>query len=304
MAEDQQYKGELWNDRAIKLLDMFSWNKIGDSGMDLEGDDEKKYGVDCLYSYEDPAKNIPQSLILEAKSYATTSMNKATLQGWIDRLNTKISMLRGSEPLFDKFPIFREISALNIGLIVIWFSDTDNYKEFRLKFLNMLEEVKVSSRPMKNSTFNKIYVVDNDLISKLCSIKSIINGLKGNFNFFYHSSFIGERAVKRTSVLSIDYMLSKVILCQHKPDDKNTTINIVFYFGELDFQSFELLRSTLLSYSFIDSDFKLVIYKYQRDDDEFRKISPEITKLYAKEGVEFEIKDMDPCHELPTFIIN
>ncbi len=303
MAEDQQYKGELWNVRAIKLLDLFSWNKIGDSGMDLEGEDGNKYGVDCLYSYEDPAKNVPQSLILEAKSYATTSMNKATLQGWIDRLNTKISTLRGSEYLFERFPIFRDISALNIGIIIIWFSDTENYKEFRLKFLNMLKEVKVSSRPIKNSTFNKIYVIDNDLISKLCSIRSIINSLNGSFYFYYPSSFIGERAVERTNVLSLDYMLSKVILCQHKSDD-NITTNVVFYFGELDFQSFDLLKSILFTYSFIDRDFKLVIYKYKRDDDEFRKISPDIINLYKKEGVEFEIKDMDPCHELPTFIIN
>ena len=35
MAEDSQYKGELWNKRAIKLLNLFSWDMIGDSGMDL-----------------------------------------------------------------------------------------------------------------------------------------------------------------------------------------------------------------------------------------------------------------------------
>ena len=59
MAEDSQYKGELWNKRAIKLLNLFSWDMIGDSGMDLEGSDGEKYGIDSLYSFKDPAKDIP-----------------------------------------------------------------------------------------------------------------------------------------------------------------------------------------------------------------------------------------------------
>lgn len=182
MAEDSQYKGELWNKRAIKLLNLFSWDMIGDSGMDLEGSDGEKYGIDSLYSFKDPAKDIPESLILEAKSYKTTSFSKSKLQEWIDRLNIKILELRNSEYLIERFPIFKDISTLKIGLIFIWFDDIENYKEYRQKFLEILSEIKVSSRTFRNGVYNKIYVIDNDLISKLCSLYTVVREFNENFN--------------------------------------------------------------------------------------------------------------------------
>lgn len=304
MAEDSQYKGELWNKRAIKLLNLFSWDMIGDSGMDLEGSDGEKYGIDSLYSFKDPAKDIPESLILEAKSYKTTSFSKSKLQEWIDRLNIKILELRNSEYLIDRFPIFKDISTLKIGLIFIWFDDIENYKEYRQKFLEILSEIKVSSRTFRNGVYNKIYVIDNDLISKLCSLYTVVREFNENFKFYYPSAFIHERAVQRSAVLSLDYFFSKFILGQLKSSGKRYDTNIVFYWGELDVRSFEMLKSILKSYSFVDQEFKLVIYKYKRDDDEFRKILPQIKKSYENENIEFDIKDMNSCTELPTFIIN
>lgn len=278
MAEDSQYKGELWNKRAIKLLNLFSWDMIGDSGMDLEGSDGEKYGIDSLYSFKDPAKDIPESLILEAKSYKTTSFSKSKLQEWIDRLNIKILELRNSEYLIERFPIFKDISTLKIGLIFIWFDDIENYKEYRQKFLEILSEIKVSSRTFRNGVYNKIYVIDNDLISKLCSLYTVVREFNENFKFYYPSAFIHERAVQRSAVLSLDYFFSKFILGQLKSSGKRYDTNIVFYWGELDVRSFEMLKSILKSYSFVDQEFKLVIYKYKRDDDEFRKILPQIKK--------------------------
>ena len=304
MAEDSQYKGELWNKRAIKLLNLFSWDMIGDSGMDLEGSDGEKYGIDSLYSFKDPAKDIPESLILEAKSYKTTSFSKSKLQEWIDRLNIKILELRNSEYLIERFPIFKDISTLKIGLIFIWFDDIENYKEYRQKFLEILSEIKVSSRTFRDGVYNKIYVIDNDLISKLCSLYTVVREFNENFKFYYPSAFIHERAVQRSAVLSLDYFFSKFILGQLKSSGKRYDTNIVFYWGELDVRSFEMLKSILKSYSFVDQEFKLVIYKYKRDDDEFRKILPQIKKSYENENIEFDIKDMNSCTELPTFIIN
>ena len=304
MAEDSQYKGELLNKRAIKLLNLFSWDMIGDSGMDLEGSDGEKYGIDSLYSFKDPAKDIPESLILEAKSYKTTSFSKSKLQEWIDRLNIKILELRNSEYLIERFPIFKDISTLKIVLIFIWFDDIENYKEYRQKFLEILSEIKVSSRTFRNGVYNKIYVIDNDLISKLCSLYTVVREFNENFKFYYPSAFIHERAVQRSAVLSLDYFFSKFILGQLKSSGKRYDTNIVFYWGELDVRSFEMLKSILKSYSFVDQEFKLVIYKYKRDDDEFRKILPQIKKSYENENIEFDIKDMNSCTELPTFIIN
>ncbi|MDH6306738.1 hypothetical protein M2459_001972 [Parabacteroides sp. PF5-5] len=301
MGEDSQYKGELWTQQAIALLNLLSWEKIGDSGMDVEGTDNVEYGIDCLYSIKNPAKDIPESLIIEAKCYLTTSLSQSALQAWVDRLNLKISTLRGSKELFDRHPIFQEISDLKIGIIFIWFSNTDEYKSFRPRFREMVENITVSTKPLKSSIFNKIYIIDNDLISKLCSIHSVIKDFN-EFKFYYPSSFINNRAVQRTSILSLDYIFSKFILGQSK-DNSGAELNIVFYFGELNTQSFRLLKSVLLSFLFIDESRKLIIYKYHRDE-EFRKIEPDIIKLYKEDNIDFEIKDMDSCRELPAFITN
>lgn len=301
MGEDSQYKGELWTQQAIALLDLFSWDKIGDSGMDIEGSDCSEYGVDCLYSLKSPAKDIPESLILEAKCYSTTSLSQSVLQSWIERLNLKVSTLRGSEKLFERHPIFEKISDLRIGLIFIWFSNTDDYKSFQPSFRRMITNIKVPAKPLKSSIFNKIYVIDNNVISKLCSIHAVVKDLE-EFKFYYPPSFINNRAVQRTSVLSIEYFFSKFILGQAR-DSSGKEVNIVFYFGELDTASFRLLRSVLMSFSFIDEARKLLVYKYNRDE-EFRKIEPDILKLYKEDKIDFEIKDMDSCRELPAFITN
>lgn len=300
MAEDQNYKGDEWNNQAIKLLNHLNWKMIGDSGMDLEGSENRKHGVDCLYLFDDPSKNIPESVILEAKCYTTTSLSKTKLQEWVNVLNKKINELKGSEAIFKKFPILKEASNIKTGLIFIWFSDTEQYKSFRNKFLTMLSELETSPRNSKNTAIHKIYIIDNYLISRICSLISIVSSMN-NFSFYYPSDFIKEKPVKRTPVLTINYMFSKFILGQENVD--NIRRNIVFYFGKLTIDSFELLKSKLTAYSFVDSDSELVIYHYQRDE-EFRKIAPEIIKSYVDNGVKLELKNMNLCYELPDFILN
>lgn len=302
--EDSNYKREIWNNRAIKLLNLFGWNQIGDSGIDLADEEKVKYGIDTLYSFKTPLKDIPESLILEAKSYNTKSFSKSKLQEWIDRLNLKIIKLRNSEDLIDRFPIFNEISKLKIGLICIWFDNVDEYKAFRPDFLRALRGIKVSSKQLKSGVYNKIYVIDNDLILRLCSLHdTITNSLEGNFRFYYPPTFVKYRAIQRSKILILEYFFSKFILGKLKKEDSFSETNIVFYWGELDFNSFLFLKEALMLFSFIDQECKLIIYKYKREDADFRKIRPGIVKLFEDVKINCEIKDMQSYQNLPTFIL-
>lgn len=306
MPEYQQYKGELWNGRAIKLLELFSWVTIGAQGIDIGGSDDKKYGIDSFFSFDDPSKDLHESVILEAKSYKTTSINKTILEDWIKLLNKKILNLRNSEDLFQMFPIFKNMATLKTGIIIIWFDDTQNYSPFRSKFQEMLKKVNLSSKPLKDTIFNRIFVIDNDIILKLCSLYSSIKEIKNsgsNFNFYYPSSLIGERAIVKAETLSLEYIFSKFILGQSK-DSSGKLSNIVFYWGDLSVQSFLLLKSALKLYSFIDRELELIIYKYQRDEIDYYKIEPVIKNSFEDEGIKFEIRDMESYEKLPTFIIN
>ncbi len=302
--EDSNYKGEVWNDRAIKLLNLFGWNQIGDSGIDLADSEEAKYGIDTLYSFKTPLKDIPESLILEAKAYNTKSFSKSKLQEWVDRLNLKIVKLRNSEDLINRFPIFNEISKLNIGLICIWFDNIEEYKAFRPEFQKALRDIKVSSKQVKSGVYNKIYVIDNDLILRLCSLHdTIANSLKGQFKFYYPQTFINIRAIQRSPTLILEYFFSKFILGKLKENTQSSETNIVFYWGELNFNSFLLLKEALMAFSFIDQECKLIIYKYKRGDEDFRKIQPDVVDLFKKSNIDCEIRDMQSYQDLPTFIL-
>lgn len=306
MPEYQQYKGELWNDRAIRLLELFSWETIGARGIDIGGSDDKKYGIDSFFSFDDPSKDLSESVILEAKSYKTTSMSKTVLEDWIKVLNKKILNLRNSEDLFNMFPIFKSMATLKTGIIIAWFDDTQNYLTFRGKFQEMLTNINLSSKPLKDTIFNRIFVIDNDIILKLCSLYTSIKDIRNSgssFNFYYPSPLIGERAIVKTDILSIEYIFSKFILAQAK-DNGGKLSNIVFYWGDLNVQSFQLLKSALKLYSFIDRELELIIYKYQRDEVDFYKIEPVIKNSFENEGIKFEIREMESYERLPTFIIN
>lgn len=172
MPEDQGVNGTIWNKEATKLLSYLGWNTIGDYDMDVEGQDEKKYGLDTIVRYPTPLKTNEQSVILEAKRYETKNFNKSQLQDWIDRLDKKLIELKNSENFIEKFPELQDCSVLDTGIIAIWFHDIQNYTNFHPKFIEILKEIKVSNRPRKVG-INKIFVIDNSIMLKLCSFTSV-----------------------------------------------------------------------------------------------------------------------------------
>ena len=113
--EDQGVLGTIWNKEATRLLSLFGWNTIGDYDMDVQGKDDKQYGIDTLITFKTPLKNNKQIAILEAKRYETKNFNKSLLQGWIERLDKKLIELRNSEKFQERFPDLSECSTLEIG---------------------------------------------------------------------------------------------------------------------------------------------------------------------------------------------
>lgn len=301
MAEDQSVNGDIWNKEAAKLLSLFSWEKIGDHNMDLEGDDDDKYGVDTILRFNNPSSNLPQSIILEAKRYATTSFQKNMLQKWINRLDKKIRKLRNSENFLDMFPEIKQSSTLNLGIIAIWFHDYANYNSNLLGF----NEVKLSSRVKKDSTYNKICVIDNPAILRLCSMQRAIEDFERTNNcdihFYYPSPLINDRPIQRSKTLSVDYMFSKIVLAESVSRESKREEKIVFYFGDLNIHSFESIKSLLSGFLFIDKEKPLTIFIYSRDD-EFRKIQSNIESRFDE--IDFKIKYMEIYEDLPAIIKN
>lgn len=300
MAEDQSVNGTIWNKEANAIFSWFGWKAIGDIDMDVTGDDDKEYGVDTLLRIETPQSHLPLSAILEAKRYCSDSFSLASLQGWVNRLDKKLTKLRFSEPLQLKFPIIQECKRLNLGIIAIWFHDTNNYPQFKSKFKEALANLKVSSKPKSSGGYNKILIIDNEVICQLCSLHNAVTIYetknRRDLNYLYPSILRDGKATNRSKVLSTDFVFSKVVLAESKGDNGADEV-IVFYFGDTNLDSFKLLRDQLSKCSVLDEEKKLVIFVYNADD-EFRKIKPELRKIFD-DTKEVVVDYMDSVTDLP-----
>lgn len=299
--EDQHYNGDIWNKEAYKLLSLFGWNKIGDYDMDVSGDDNKKMGIDTIVSFETPLKTMPQLAILEAKRYKIESFNKTCLQEWIDRLDFKLLKLRNSNDFKQRFPAVEECTVADTGIIVIWFSDTENYNNFHSKFIDIMKGISMSSRQRK-AGINKIYVLDNTIFMKLFALRGAINELSPDYEllFLYPSRFINNQPITKRKTLTIEYIYSDIIFAD---SNKNSTHqSFIFYFGQLNYQSLELVYEAYSNTSLFDKTIPISLYVYNADD-EFRKIEPDIKERIFKD-FDIKIMKMVANNTIPTFILN
>lgn len=294
--EDQNVNGNIWNKQATELLTRLGWKRVGDHDIDLKGSDKDKYGVDTLMTFETPLKSMPQSVILEAKRYLTTSFQAGHLQTWVKRLDEKLVALRESGDLFEMFPELEECTAFNVGLLVIWFSDIDEYKQFRPKFLQALEKVNVSWRERKAGK-SAIFVIDNMRITRLCALEKAVKELGDSFEFTYPPAY-NDRSLEQTSkTLTVEYMFSDVVIGSFMNTQEES---VVFYFGENNTKSFTMLKNALTRTSVWKKGKPLHLYLYNSDID-LRKIKPSIENLFAGIG-SINIKFMESNNDIPSYL--
>ena len=298
MAEDQSVDGDRWNDQANKLLLKLGWESIGDSNMDLPNEDNVKHGVDRIFKYNELRASSKQEVVLvEAKRYKTTSFTNALLETWIRTLDSKLVKLKMSTDLYEKFPALNGI-PLRTGLILIWFHNINDYISYKESFKNSFATIKLQRR---NVSPNKIYVLENDSIVKLASLCLAIDAINKaslvrNLQFYYYSQ--GGHPAKRSPILNPNFMMSKFILADYI-NKKNIENKVVFYFGKLTKQAFMRLQLALSQYAYLDKDKPLHIYTYLRDDGEFRKVMPDIIKLFPEKTI---FNEMENLIDLPTFM--
>lgn len=302
MPEDQGINGDLWNDEASRLLKKLGWTQIGDSNLDLQNSDLLPVGVDRIFTFLDGrrSRTLAQCCLVEAKCYNTASISKGEFQKWILRLNEKIAKTRDSEAVYQMFPILRD-TIISSGLIVIWFSNSEEYGQFRESFQQMKKGVSIPRRSSKIS--NQIYVIDNFDILRLASMSTSIDQFnttnKSNLKFYYPPSDTNTGIASRTNQITLDYIFSKIVLMEAFVDDVEH--KVVFYFGRLNIDSFKRLYSFLNRVLFIDKDKPLHIYTYERDS-EFRKTKPEAQRNF--DGTNCKFHEMDRFSDIPAFLKN
>ena len=141
MAEDQGVNGDKWNDYVIHLLSQFGWEQVGDTNMDLKGEDDQSGGIDAIMIYEQPGKSLKRSVIVESKRYKKSSYSANKLYGWLSVLNNKLDFFRNSEAILEQYPFLQDCEEIKHGIIFNWITDADDdfldlYKKHFLAYPN------------------------------------------------------------------------------------------------------------------------------------------------------------------------
>lgn len=286
MAEDQGVNGDIWNDCAVHLMELLGWSHIGDKNMDLPGIDSKSHGIDALMRYETPQMAIPQSCLLESKRYAVESLNNTTVRNWIEALRKKIELFAHSEELNEEFPPLKDCCSINLGLIMCWVHNAPNETYFEDTFSKYLSASIFNTAATKH-TFKRIMVFSNSRILRLCAIAAKMKEAANAYKFVYPSQLTGGQPMVKSSILSIEYACSDIILAERFI--QNEFCKVVFFLGKLSITSLKSLKDSLTFYNFIEHGKKLLIF-YYGSHVENRKTIAEAANIFN--GIELEIKPL------------
>lgn len=309
MPEDPGFNGSRWNNEASKLFSKLGWEKIGDSNIDIEGTDGLQHGLDSIFRYEVTQGLGWEGIFVEAKYYSKKSFTTRKLQDWVKLINQKMLELRRSEDLYQKFPMLKDDRVqLQNGILTIWIRDLNGDEKFYADFKNALREIYVVHGRGIPGRINRLFVIENYHILKLCSIIDTVKDFRyeadlgeNEINFWYPATK-NSPAISSKS-LTIQYVFSKFIFLKAKKLTTNQRDrNIVMYFGSRDFDNYVKLKEALLLYQFFDNQIPLTIFNYQ-DDENFRKIMPEVEKVYRNTGYpEVEFRTMTRFDGLPAWM--
>ena len=276
MAENQGVLGDMWNDNAVSLIKQLHWEHIGDKNFDMKGTDEKSHGIDAIACYKSPSLHTLQSCLIESKRYAVSSIKASTIKTWIETLRTKIELVHYADDLQTEFPILQDCCNINLGIIMCWVHDAPDEEYFINKFDEMVESVIINTPPKANST-KRIIVLANPQILRLCSMLETIRKYS-EFKFIYPSQLIRNKPLVKTRVLSIEYMMSKIIVAEGV-NNNSTKELIVYYFGKMSVDAFRIIYEALTLYNLVENEMVVSFYYYE-SNDRTREILPELKKIF------------------------
>ena len=292
MPEDQGFNGDRWNKEASKLFAKMGWEKIGDSNIDVEGTDGHQHGLDSIFRYKDVSEFVWEGVFIEAKNYSKLSFKTSKLHDWVKSINQKMLETRRSDDLFRKFPKLSEDKVqLRNAILSIWIKDLNGDMEFRKDFVNAMQSVNLSHGRGSPGRINRMFVLENDSILKICSLIDSIkaytteNHIEENRVNYWYPATKSSLAIS-SKTLTIQYAFSKFVLVKVRGAVGRVDNNLVLYFGSRNYDDYAILREALSLYQFIDNQVPLTIFNYQ-DDEEFRKIRSEVEKLFINSESEY-----------------
>ena len=284
MGEKQPVIGAAWNLEANRFLTALGWHQLGTSQVDVECDlCGGTHGVDSVFYYQDPLSRVNQGVVVDAKTYAWKNCPTSVIQGWVDDLIESVEHLPQAVDFQEKFSPPQSTRFVS-GLVVLWVNDTENYNVDKLAL-----RLRGISLPRKRSPIHVFFISNRDIL-RLCAIVDEMQKLRDqqqnrDVTFFYpHRT---DNDIIHCDVLPIEYIFSKYIFATLKTTrEAEGGVNIpveenrVFYIGDLDRESLEFMKGTLLDLQFLKEPVYIHCSSQLRDArnsiDEFQRENPRV----------------------------
>lgn len=315
MAEDEGVNGDIWTNEACRFFSKAGWETICSQNLDVKDSSGKKRGLDAIFKFQDGlSRNLQRGVFVEAKRYATTSLSAANLSSFILGLENKVTALRRSPGLLETYPLTKPLN-LTTGVFVIWFHDTAKVEAFEENVEKYLRSIKVPHGRTERDFNPRVYFLHNPRILRLISMfesidtwKSAVGpGEERTFRFYYPSSTLQGNPVNEIDALNLEYMFSSFVLAKATTKVAATktveVADVVFYFGEVDYLSFQRLATAIQSFNHVDARNHLWLYKHKDEVEDYRKIADDVVRLFESLGPKkVDIRNMDRPSELPAWI--
>jgi hypothetical protein len=288
MPEEEPIQGDKWNQSINLFLSALGWQQIGDSNVDIVCSEcNQVHGLDSVFIYELGMPQVPQLVFVEAKTRKWKNAYPAEIEDWCETLVKKIQHVPYTPDFKAKFPTIPSNTSFDTGLIAIWVNDEENFDPQQMT--QRLKSVKLTEY-RKNP--KRIFVLSNQRILFLCAVIEKIRSMRGAQIFkdvAFNLPFYGKFRSMTTNTLPLEYIYSKVVFAtaQKQYQEKSGAINwhridIVFYFGAVDYNSLDFLRLIVFRFQLGTQNKDLYFY-FARMKDSARSAIAQFERDLEKE---------------------
>lgn len=284
MSEDVNRKGDRATERIVSLFEGLGWNLKSRTDVDAKSDksDSERshnYGLDAFLTYDDPYAPHVKGNIIESKSWAWQSINESQVEDFFDTLLEKVDNAPKSSYFEDTHNLGNEATLTNTGIVALWATDGFDSGDFQ-------EYVRAIDPPAKWDLAN-MCMWGNDTLQRFASFEDQYRELKREHDDLkiYYPDLTDEDG-GRYDLVTLDYLLSDFFFAT---GGDSSDLGIVFYFGEMDFDSLLFMYKSLRHYQLISNHDKIWIYVPDRGY-KTEPVEDEFIRTFSGEDSDTEIE--------------
>lgn len=294
MPEDESERGRIANERLAVLLSQLGWAQQGKLNVDVpctsgvHTDRSNDHGVDGYFTYNDPYRALERGVFIESKIRKWENINISKMRGFLNQILQTVECVPEADEFQERLNL-HENRNYNAGVLGVWSSDEFHKNDFQ----RYVSEAGVRRR--ERGTY-EIAAFGNAELNKLARLAKQYTELCKKYDddndevYFYYPSVVDKPVPNKLNCLSIERMISDIILARietpHYRDGEVIgfeNINIVYYFGDFTVDALEIVFQSLVEYKMLDADEVRIYYDHDNVERSLQDI--ESTKSLFEQNV-------------------